>query len=88
MAQIPGSGYFTYSPTFTATAGYFPIDWTMGIDYSQPIKQSKVVRGNCEGYECIGCKEFNHMSDLNFPEDSKDPHSFKCWLCRNKNKIF
>lgn len=47
-----------------------------------PVKQSKIKRGNAEGYECGTCKDFNPMADLNMPEDSKDPTYFICYGCR------
>lgn len=83
--------WYTYNYSFgsqipaskpTAPTSLFPIEWITGIDLVVPIKQEKVTRGNCEGYECITCKDFYPMAELNMPEESKDPTSFKCYGCR------
>jgi len=50
------------------------------------IKQQKVTRGNCEGYNCITCNDFYPMAELNSPKDAVEFTTFACYECRNNLK--
>lgn len=50
---------------------------------SEQSKQAKVQQGNIEGYECISCKEFSPMAELNLPLDNEEKYEFACYSCRN-----
>lgn len=46
------------------------------------IIQDKVKKGNEEGYECVECKYFSPMAELNTPEEANIKTNFKCYSCR------
>lgn len=75
------SFYFTTGFTGTTSSKPDEVDVITSATIT-PTKQTKVTRGNEEGYECISCSEFSPMAELNMPEGETEPYSFKCYSCR------
>lgn len=80
--NVGGSGWVAFIPFIP---GQYEITIGQGGSSS---KQLKIKRGNAEGYECMDCKDFCPMAELNMPEGSSEFTGFKCYSCRNGLSLF
>lgn len=80
------SGYVTIIPSMYLP--FFPIGRIYATDPCVVTKQAKVVVGNAEGYECVTCKDFYPMAELNQPDNATEYTSFACYSCRKGLKTF
>lgn len=74
---------------FPSFIGFYPIEidapTSSEKEPEQPLLQSKVSRGDEEGYECISCKIFCPYAELNYPLEGIH-NTFKCFTCRNRKR--